>query len=268
MKAFAAGVILATGFIHILPNAFESLTSPCLKEHPWADFPFTGFVAMVATIATLLFETSAAAYQVWAQTAAVAKVVGDEEVNGAHVDDDMHASHGHVHGSMLSTSDDSEVKRYRIVSQVLELGIIIHSIVIGLSLGASKNPKTIKPLLAALSFHQFFEGVGLGGCLFQAKIKSLATTVMAVCFALTTPSGIVMGILVSNTYNENSATALIVEGILMAAAAGILIYMALVDLLSPDFKNHKMQNNKILLFGSYISLILGAGLMSMLAKWA
>lgn len=91
---------------------------------------------------------------------------------------------------------------------------------------------------------------------------------MAVCFALTTPSGIVMGILVSNTYNENSATALIVEGILMAAAAGILIYMALVDLLSPDFKNHKMQNNKILLFGSYISLLLGAGLMSMLAKWA
>ncbi|KAL7603580.1 hypothetical protein Lser_V15G16157 [Lactuca serriola] len=268
VKAFAAGVILATGFIHILPNAFESLTSPCLKEHPWADFPFTGFVAMVATIATLLFETSAAAYQVRAQTAAVAKVVGDEEVNGAHVDNDMHASHGHVHGSMLSTSDDSEVKRYRIVSQVLELGIIIHSIVIGLSLGASKNPKTIKPLLAALSFHQFFEGVGLGGCLFQAKIKSLATTVMAVCFALTTPSGIVMGILVSNTYNENSATALIVEGILMAAAAGILIYMALVDLLSPDFKNHKMQNNKILLFGSYISLLLGAGLMSMLAKWA
>ncbi|KAI3764741.1 hypothetical protein L2E82_14754 [Cichorium intybus] len=266
VKAFAAGVILATGFIHILPHAFESLTSPCLKEHPWADFPFTGFVAMVATIATLLFETSSAAYQVRAQTAAAAKVAGDvkdEEMNGEH------SSHGHVHRSILPIAvDDSEINRYRIVSQVLELGIIVHSIIIGLSLGASKNPKTIKPLLAALTFHQFFEGLGLGGCIFQAKIKSLSITLMVAFFALTTPSAIVIGILVSNTYQENSTTALIVEGVLDAAAAGILIYMALVDLLSPDFKNHKMQNNKVLLFGSYVSLLLGAGLMSLLAKWA
>ncbi|KAK1325032.1 Zinc transporter 5 [Acorus calamus] len=35
VKAFAAGVILATGLIHILPDSFESLTSPCLNEHPW-----------------------------------------------------------------------------------------------------------------------------------------------------------------------------------------------------------------------------------------
>ncbi|KEH35204.1 ZIP metal ion transporter family protein [Medicago truncatula] len=44
-KEAFAGVILATGFIHVLPDAFENLTSPCLKEHPWGDFPFTGFVA-------------------------------------------------------------------------------------------------------------------------------------------------------------------------------------------------------------------------------
>ncbi|GKV06784.1 hypothetical protein SLEP1_g18627 [Rubroshorea leprosula] len=31
IKAFAAGVILCTGFIHILPDAFENLTSPCLN---------------------------------------------------------------------------------------------------------------------------------------------------------------------------------------------------------------------------------------------
>ncbi|MFS8022818.1 putative zinc/iron permease [Helianthus anomalus] len=90
---------------------------------------------------------------------------------------------------------------------------------------------------------------------------------MGVCFALTTPSGIVVGILVSITYDANSSKALIVQGVLDAAAAGILIYMALVDLLSPDFKNPRMQNNKFLLLASNISLILGAGLMSLLAKW-
>lgn len=51
--------------------------------------------------------------------------------------------------------------------QVLELGIVVHSVIIGISLGASESPKTIKPLVAALTFHQFFEGMGLGGCIVQ-----------------------------------------------------------------------------------------------------
>ena len=52
IKAFAAGVILATGFIHILPDAVEKLTSPCLPESPWQDFPFASFGAMIAAIGT------------------------------------------------------------------------------------------------------------------------------------------------------------------------------------------------------------------------
>jgi solute carrier family 39 (zinc transporter), member 1/2/3 len=50
---------------------------------------------------------------------------------------------------------------------VLELGIIVHSVIIGISLGASESPKTVRPLVAALTFHQFFEGMGLGSCITQ-----------------------------------------------------------------------------------------------------
>ncbi|KAI9114578.1 hypothetical protein K1719_014276 [Acacia pycnantha] len=46
IKAFTASVILSTGIIHVLPEAFEKLTSPCLSKHPWEHFPFTGFVVM------------------------------------------------------------------------------------------------------------------------------------------------------------------------------------------------------------------------------
>ena len=44
---------------------------------------------------------------------------------------------------------------------------MVHSVIIGISLGASGSPKTIRPLVAALTFHQFFEGMGLGGCISQ-----------------------------------------------------------------------------------------------------
>ena len=51
--------------------------------------------------------------------------------------------------------------------QVLETGIALHSVLIGIALGVSNSPCTIRPLLAALTFHQFFEGVALGSCLLQ-----------------------------------------------------------------------------------------------------
>lgn len=102
----------------------------------------------------------------------------------------------------------------------------------------------------------------------QAELKSLSVIIMGALFSLTTPIGIVIGIIVTNSYDENSSTALIVEGVLNSASAGILIYMALVDLLSPDFMNPRLQKNKMLLIGSNVSLLLGAGLMSLLAKWA
>ncbi len=58
-KAFAAGVILATGFVHMLPDAAGALTSSCLPDHPWSKFPFFGFFAMVAALATLLVDFGA-----------------------------------------------------------------------------------------------------------------------------------------------------------------------------------------------------------------
>lgn len=47
------------------------------------------------------------------------------------------------------------------------MGIIVHSVVIGLAMGASDNMCTIRPLIAAICFHQMFEGMGLGGCILQ-----------------------------------------------------------------------------------------------------
>lgn len=119
VKAFAAGVILSTGFIHVLPDAFESLTSPCLPEHPWGDFPFTGFVAMVAAIGTLMVDTYATSYYgKRSRVKAAAGGSGDEEIA---VPMHTHAVHGHAHGavSMEAVSGDTELSRHRVISQVI-----------------------------------------------------------------------------------------------------------------------------------------------------
>ncbi|KAB1216865.1 Zinc transporter 1 [Morella rubra] len=272
--AFAAGVILATGFVHILPDAFESLTSPCIGENPWGKFPFTGFVAMMAAIGTLMVDSFATGYYKRLHFNKTKQVTADEEMgdeHAGHVHVHTHPTHGHAHGPAATHSEDSnaaELIRFRVVSQVLELGIVAHSVIIGISLGASGSPDTIKTLLAALSFHQFFEGMGLGGCISQAQFKTRSAAIMATFFSLTTPVGIAIGIGISSVYNENSPNALIIEGIFDAASAGILIYMALVDLLAADFMNPRVQNNLRIQLGANLSLLLGAACMSVLAKWA
>ncbi|XP_031376554.1 zinc transporter 8-like [Punica granatum] len=276
VKAFAAGVILSTGFIHVLPDAYESLTSPCLPGDVWGSFPFASFVAMLAAIGTLQIDMLATSYYTRRHfyKAGGPHEVNDEdkEAGGAlagQVHLHTHANHGHAHGPV--PQDDSatlELLRHKVISQVLEVGIITHSVIIGISLGASQSPKIIRPLVGALTFHQFFEGMGLGGCIAQAKFRSRAVVVMALFFSLTTPVGIAVGIGVSNMYNENSPTALIVEGIFNAASAGILIYMALVDLCAADFMSPKMQKNGRLQLWVNASLLAGAGCMSLLARWA
>ncbi|KAG4132901.1 hypothetical protein ERO13_D08G060800v2 [Gossypium hirsutum] len=264
IKAFAAGVILSTGFIHVLPDATENLTSPCLNQNPWGKFPFAGLVAMVSAIATLLVDTFVTSHYTKSHLNNTQQGHGDEEKKTK--ENEIDVVHVHAHASSISGS--TQLLRYRVVSQVLELGIVVHSVIIGISLGASESPKTIKPLVAALTFHQFFEGMGLGGCILQARHKARSVAIMVLFFALTTPVGIGIGIGISNTYNENSPTALVVEGMLNAASAGILIYMALVDLLAADFMNPKLQNNGKVGASASVSLLLGSALMSLLAVWA
>lgn len=80
--------------------------------------------------------------------------------------------------------------------------------------------------------------------------------------------GVAVGIGVSSFYNGNSPRALIIEGVLDSISAGILVYMALVDLIAADFLSKRMSCNARLQAVSYFALFLGAAMMSSLAIWA
>jgi len=86
---------------------------------------------------------------------------------------------------------------------------------------------------------------------------------------MTTPIAIAIGLGVRTTYNPNSDTANIVSGILDSISAGILIYTGLVELLARDFLFDPLRtkDNKRLGFMVFC-VLLGAGIMALLGKWA
>ncbi|KAF8875079.1 Zinc/iron permease [Gymnopilus junonius] len=134
------------------------------------------------------------------------------------------------------------------------MGIMIHSFVIGLTLSVT-NGSDFTSLTTAIIFHQLFEGLSLGiriAALPPAHPKTanrwglsslrwLAPT-LSVLFGITTPAGMALGMAVWQDRRGNAgdmvrerAWMLLIQGIMSAVSAGMLIYAATIEMIAGDF---------------------------------
>lgn len=105
----------------------------------------------------------------------------------------------------------------------------------------------------------------------QAGFGFGTTAYMCFMFAATTPMGIVLGMVLFSVtgYDDSSPNALVMEGLLGSFSSGILIYMALVDLIAADFFHNKLMTSITWMKRAcFIALVLGSTSMSILALWA
>ncbi|KAJ1653987.1 hypothetical protein IWQ61_006007 [Dispira simplex] len=179
---------------------------------------------------------------------------------------EIHSHHTHVHGDIFLQGLDAT---RRPSTYVLELGIALHSILIGLALGTTSGTEFIS-LWVALVLHQFFEGFALGSRLASLTFSSAVVPITsALGFAITTPIGISIGMGVRTSYQPNSPTNMVVQGILDSLAAGILLYAALVNLIAQEFSQptfFKEARSKRTLY--FISMYTGAAVMAIIGIWA
>ena len=117
-----------------------------------------------------------------------------------------------------------------------------------------------------------FEGLGLGTRLASLPLHPQSTIpyIGALTYSLVTPIGLAIGLGVRHTYNEESAKASYITGTFDSVSSGILLYTGLVELLAHEFIfNEKMRTapiGKVLL--NVAEMMLGAGIMALLGKWA
>lgn len=125
VKAFASGVILATGYMHVMPDSFDDLTSDCLPDHPWHKFPFTTFIAMLSAVFTLMVDSFSISY--FKKKLNLSSSDNAVEASGggggdrAEPKELVHVGHGlgHENGVGHDKSVNAEqLLRYRVVAQV------------------------------------------------------------------------------------------------------------------------------------------------------
>ncbi|RVX66594.1 hypothetical protein B0A52_09471 [Exophiala mesophila] len=131
-----------------------------------------------------------------------------------------------------------EQKQRKAVMQcvLLEVGILFHSVFIGMALSVSTGSDFVV-LLIAIVFHQTFEGLALGSRIADIKWENKAVQpwLMALAYGCTTPVGQALGLGLHTLYHPESKTGLLLVGIMNAISAGLLVYASLVELLSEDF---------------------------------
>ncbi|KAH7881966.1 ZIP-like iron-zinc transporter [Phlebopus sp. FC_14] len=284
-KYFGSGVIIATAFIHLLSPALDELGSPCLSP-AWQEYPYALALAMLslflifiveliafrwgtAKLAALGLKHDAHGHGIGGHAAhgpegsPVPRFAGDLESEKMELENDVEASH-------KGPRYDSSALAQIVGVLILEFGVLLHSLLIGLTLAVDPN---FKILFIVIIFHQTFEGLGIGTRLAFMELPSRYNYVpicLAVLYAITTPIGIAAGLGVRTTYNPDSTTASIVSGVMDSLSAGILLYTGLVELLAHEFLFNKEMTNASNGKVAYavICMMLGWGLMALLGEWA
>ncbi|KXG52129.1 Zinc/iron permease, fungal/plant [Penicillium griseofulvum] len=278
-KYFGAGVIIATAFIHLLDPAYAEIGgNSCvgLTGH-WGDYAWCPAIVLTSLMVVFLLDFGA---ERWVEIKYGICREDPEPMMASGVEvrrTDSRASASHSGDKQVKEieSQTQELAIERSVKQqiaallILEFGVIFHSVIIGLNLGVAGDEfATLYPVLV---FHQTFEGLGIGARMSSIPFKKGSWLPWFLCaaYGLTTPISIAIGLGVRTTYNPGSFTANVVSGVLDSISAGILLYTGLVELLARDFlfDPHRTQDNRRLTF-MVLTMVLGAGIMALLGKWA
>ncbi|EGP90848.1 uncharacterized protein MYCGRDRAFT_88667 [Zymoseptoria tritici IPO323] len=157
-------------------------------------------------------------------------------------DEAIRPSSDSLTSSLHKPSPEQARQKLILQATLLELGILFHSLFIGMALAVATGHDQIV-LLIAITFHQTFEGLALGSRIASIPPPSPATPstssprpwIMAALYGCTTPLGMAVGIGTRNLYDPSSAFGLVLVGTTNAVSSGLLTYTSLVDLLSEDF---------------------------------
>jgi zinc transporter 1/2/3 len=199
-NAFAAGVFLSAGVVHMLPDA----------DRVWSglgwDYPMAFALASLSFALILLVE----------------HVLLPES---AH--EEVHAPPGERF-TRLAQHHQGVLAAYAVLT-----ALSIHSLLAGLALGAQPEISRALVISLAIVAHKSAAGFALGVSLVRSQLGTRQVWTLVAIFALSTPLGGLVGTLLGEVFDGRIGATL--EAILVSLAAGTFVYVATFDILRDEF---------------------------------
>jgi zinc transporter 1/2/3 len=268
-NAFSGGIFIAAGILHVLPDANEAYEAGMKKKGVTDDyFPWPNLMCILSFSLVFLVD----------------KVVFDPH-QLLHAGHDHGHGHSHGHGHHQHNDEEKDYKdeydndddaqpKARSLSHshlsdklveaanpegqldlnasyypyILVLAMGIHAAFTGLALGIFDEASGFYGFFLAIVLHKWAEALTIGISFSKSNITKKRSTIMVIIFALATPIGALIGVLL-NGAND------IVKGILLAVSAGTFIYIAATEIIVEEFAAPGGKGWKFLLY------LIGIGFM-------
>lgn len=199
-NAFAAGVFLAAGLVHMLPDADGLWTSLGWR------YPMAFALAAAAFLFMLLVE----------------HVLLPER---AH--EEVHAPSSERFARIADLHHDT-LAVYAVLT-----ALSIHSLLAGLALGAQPDLSRALVIFLAIIAHKSAAGFALGVSLARSRVSATQAWGLVAIFASATPIGGLIGALLDEAVEGRHASML--EAGFLSVAAGTFVYVATFDILRDEF---------------------------------
>lgn len=212
-NAFAGGVFLGAGMLHLLPHAAESFNhmADATAGHHVHGTPWAFILASAGILVILLIEKVIPTRRDFDETFMIDEVVGES----CH----KHAHGNHLHGATYPT--------------ILLTALSIHALFAGIAMGTESDASGVIAIIIAILAHKLVESFALGVTLAGSDYARKTVIRLIVIFALMTPIGVILGSTILGLVDEHSQE--LASAIFNSIAAGTFIYIATMDILNEEF---------------------------------
>jgi len=158
--------------------------------------------------------------------------------------------------SKIETVSNQEIKG-NFKSFILLFALSFHGLFEGIAIGYQKTATSTISIIIAIFGHKWAEGLTLGLSFSKGNTKTTIFVLMILIFALFTPIGIAIGIVLNNTEGLPGY----IQPLCLSLTVGTFIYISCGEIISEEFT---VTNNKWIKF---VFLILGIVLIVGLTIW-
>jgi zinc transporter 1/2/3 len=230
---FAGGVLGGAGLVHLLSNGADGFRALA----PRLVYPLAFALAGAGFLLILLIE---------------AVIVADPDPAQSPL-------HCGSRGASHEIGSGSKTAEWHPESLILLLVLSVHSIILGLALGAQKSVVVALAIFIAIMAHKSMAGFALGVNYRRAGASLRGTIPAAALFASMTPIGILTGTGLNALISPSGQQ--LFEAIFNSLGAGTFLYIATLDIIRTEFELPGDNWQKWLLAAG------GFSIMSVLAIW-
>lgn len=146
-KWFGSGVILATSLVHLLFDAFNTLSPSCINL---TYEPLSALIVLASLVFVLVIDFCLARLMYRKRLKVLQTIRENIAIDG---------------GREQEEKNENDLKRMQKIQAhadiiIIESGIVFHSVIVGLTLGVATEPGFIA-LFIAIVFHQACDGLGM-----------------------------------------------------------------------------------------------------------